>query len=211
MRLGAGNLKSLVVLICLGLAAYMTLKGLFGIWRTRWIDPVAMDLAAHGVGRQDLPTLVAGMDRRKPQRRPNGCSRSSSRARSSPSSSRIANSARASTMSWAASWSASSSSAGWYVTGHLGYRRESRDPREASSSPPTAAPSSRCRSWRRVALHAGAAHALDRQVAGRHVRDRGAAGVDRGVVRVCDRVEDFPLGRPSRHRGHREPRDRAAS
>ncbi len=59
VRLGGGSLKSLVVFICLGLAAYMTLKGLFGVWRTRWIDPVATDLAAHGIARQDVPTIVA--------------------------------------------------------------------------------------------------------------------------------------------------------
>jgi uncharacterized membrane protein YedE/YeeE len=59
VRLGAGSLKSLVVVICLGLAAYMTLKGLFGVWRAQWIDPVATDLAAHGVTRQDLPAMVA--------------------------------------------------------------------------------------------------------------------------------------------------------
>lgn len=59
VRLGAGSLKSLVVFICLGIAGYMTLKGLFGIWRTRFIDPVATDFAAHGLSRQDLPTLIA--------------------------------------------------------------------------------------------------------------------------------------------------------
>ena len=59
VRLGGGSLKSLVVFICLGIAAYMTLKGLFAIWRTRWIDPVATDLAAHNIARQDVPTLIA--------------------------------------------------------------------------------------------------------------------------------------------------------
>ena len=59
VRLGAGSLKSLVVFICLGIAAYMTLKGLFGVWRTRWIDPVATDFAAHSLARQDLPTVLA--------------------------------------------------------------------------------------------------------------------------------------------------------
>ena len=59
VRLGGGNLKSLVVFTFLGIAAYMTLKGLFAIWRTRWIDPVATDLAAHNLPRQDLPTLVS--------------------------------------------------------------------------------------------------------------------------------------------------------
>ena len=59
VRLGAGSLKSLVVFFFLGIAAYMTLKGLFAIWRVRWIDPVATDLAAAHVPRQDLPTLIA--------------------------------------------------------------------------------------------------------------------------------------------------------
>jgi uncharacterized protein len=59
VRLGGGSLKSLVVSIFLGIAAYMTLKGLFAIWRTRWLDPVAIDLAAYGIPRQDLPTLIA--------------------------------------------------------------------------------------------------------------------------------------------------------
>ncbi len=59
VRLGAGSLKSLVVFFFLGIAAYMTLKGLFGIWRASWIDPVALDLSARHVPRQDLPTLIS--------------------------------------------------------------------------------------------------------------------------------------------------------
>ncbi len=59
IRLGAGNLKSLVVFVFLGIAAYMTLKGLFGIWRVTWIDPVAFDLANAHLVRQDLSTLLA--------------------------------------------------------------------------------------------------------------------------------------------------------
>ena len=59
VRLGGGSLKSVVVFVFFGIAAYMTLKGLFGIWRTSWIDPVAIDLAARGIARQDLPTLAA--------------------------------------------------------------------------------------------------------------------------------------------------------
>jgi uncharacterized protein len=59
VRLGAGSLKSLIVFVFLGIAAYMTLKGLFAMWRTAWIDPVATNLAAHGIPRQDLPTLLA--------------------------------------------------------------------------------------------------------------------------------------------------------
>jgi len=59
VRLGGGSLKSVVVFAFFGIAAYMTLKGLFAIWRTSWIDPVAIDLAARGLPRQDLPTLVS--------------------------------------------------------------------------------------------------------------------------------------------------------
>jgi uncharacterized membrane protein YedE/YeeE len=59
VRLGGGNLKSLIVFVFLGIAAYMTLKGLFAIWRTALIDPVATDLARFGLPRQDLPALVA--------------------------------------------------------------------------------------------------------------------------------------------------------
>ena len=61
VRLGGGSLKSLVVFTFLGIAAYMTLKGLFAVWRTRWIDPVATDLSAHNVARQDLPTILASV------------------------------------------------------------------------------------------------------------------------------------------------------
>jgi uncharacterized membrane protein YedE/YeeE len=59
VRLGGGSLKSLVVFTFLGIAAYMSLKGLFAIWRTRFIDPVATDLSASNVPRQDLPTIIS--------------------------------------------------------------------------------------------------------------------------------------------------------
>ena len=59
IRVGGGNLKSLVVFVFLGIAAYMTLKGVFAVWRTRWIDVVATDLSRFGLPRQDLPAIVA--------------------------------------------------------------------------------------------------------------------------------------------------------
>ena len=55
LRIGSGNLKSLVVFLVLGVAAYMTLKGLFAVWRVAALDPVAVKLA----GSQDLPAIVA--------------------------------------------------------------------------------------------------------------------------------------------------------
>ena len=61
IRVGGGSLKSLVVFTFLGIAAYMTIKGLFAIWRTSWLDPVATNLTAVNVPRQDLPTLVASL------------------------------------------------------------------------------------------------------------------------------------------------------
>ncbi len=63
MRLGAGNLKSLIVFLVLAVTAYMTLKGVLGSFRVAAIDPVAVNLGAN----QDLPTLasaVLGVERR---------------------------------------------------------------------------------------------------------------------------------------------------
>ncbi len=48
-----------MVFVFLGLASYMTIKGLFAIWRTSWIKPVATDLAARKISGQDLPTLIS--------------------------------------------------------------------------------------------------------------------------------------------------------
>ncbi len=57
VRIGGGNVKSFVVLVFLGIAAYMTLKGLFGVWRVSFLDVVAID--ASKAGGQDLGSLVA--------------------------------------------------------------------------------------------------------------------------------------------------------
>lgn len=58
VRLGGGSLKSLVVFIVLGLFAYMTLRGLFGVLRIVTVDTVQISLA----GGQDLPRIFAGKD-----------------------------------------------------------------------------------------------------------------------------------------------------
>lgn len=58
LRAGAGNLKSLVVLLTLGLFAYMTLRGVFAVLRVGTVDRVAIELG----GGQDLPRLLAGGD-----------------------------------------------------------------------------------------------------------------------------------------------------
>lgn len=59
IRLGAGSVRSLVVLTFMGISAYMTLKGLFGQWRASFLDPVAIDLAAMGFKNQSLGALLA--------------------------------------------------------------------------------------------------------------------------------------------------------
>jgi uncharacterized membrane protein YedE/YeeE len=55
VRIGAGNLKSLVVFVFLGLSAYMTLRGLFGVIRVGTVDTVSVTLST----TQDLPSLLA--------------------------------------------------------------------------------------------------------------------------------------------------------
>ena len=54
IRLGAGNLKSLIVLIVLAAAAYMTLKGAFAPARAFVLDPVRFNV---GAPASDLPAI----------------------------------------------------------------------------------------------------------------------------------------------------------
>lgn len=70
VRVGGGSVRSLVVLVFMGLASYMTLKGLFGQWRADWLDPVALRLDAAGWPDQGLGTAVsriAGLETRTAQ------------------------------------------------------------------------------------------------------------------------------------------------
>jgi hypothetical protein len=61
LRLGGGSLRSLVVLVFVAISAYMTLKGLFGQWRSSFLDPVALDLSGLGMQGQGLPHLLAAL------------------------------------------------------------------------------------------------------------------------------------------------------
>ncbi|MCK6389994.1 MAG: YeeE/YedE family protein [Azonexus sp.] len=54
IRIGSGNLKSLVVFLVLGLFAYMTMRGVFGVFRVNVLDKVAVNLE----GGQDIPNLL---------------------------------------------------------------------------------------------------------------------------------------------------------
>ena len=59
VRLGGGNLKSLVVAMVLGLVAYMTLRGLLALVRV-WIESAAnIDLKARGLGNQNIGEMAA--------------------------------------------------------------------------------------------------------------------------------------------------------
>jgi len=58
VRAGAGNLKSIVVMLVLGVSAYMTLKGLFAVWRVNALDPWRFDVATLGAATADLPALA---------------------------------------------------------------------------------------------------------------------------------------------------------
>jgi uncharacterized membrane protein YedE/YeeE len=55
VRIGAGNLKSLVVFVVMGVAAFATLKGITAVLRVGTVDKVALTLRTG----QDLPTLIA--------------------------------------------------------------------------------------------------------------------------------------------------------
>jgi len=56
VRIGTGNLKSLVVFFVLGLAAYATLRGVTAVARVATLDTVSLTLATG----QDLPSMLAG-------------------------------------------------------------------------------------------------------------------------------------------------------
>src|SRR5258706_10057722 len=55
IRIGGGNLKSVVVFIVAGIAAYMTLRGILGALRVAVLEPAAVTLSTG----QDLPSLFS--------------------------------------------------------------------------------------------------------------------------------------------------------
>jgi len=59
VRVGGGNLKSLVVMIFIGLTAYMTMRGLLSLVKTNVIEVTNVNLAAHGISDQGIGTLVS--------------------------------------------------------------------------------------------------------------------------------------------------------
>ena len=68
LRLGGGSLRSLVVLVFMAIAAYMTLKGLFGQWRATLLDPVAVSQAEGALKGATLGHLLANISGLAPER-----------------------------------------------------------------------------------------------------------------------------------------------
>ncbi len=67
VRIGGGNLKSLVVLVIASIAAYYMLwgdiggVGFYDKFFNSWIAPSTIDLAARGIASQELGAIVAGL------------------------------------------------------------------------------------------------------------------------------------------------------
>ena len=55
IRIGGGNLKSLIVAIVMAITAYMSLRGILGVFRVASLDSVVLTLPV----AQDLPSLLA--------------------------------------------------------------------------------------------------------------------------------------------------------
>jgi len=61
VRLGAGNLKSLVVMIVLGSIAYRTLRGLLALVRVQLENATNIELKTHGLANQNIGEMVGAL------------------------------------------------------------------------------------------------------------------------------------------------------
>ncbi len=62
VRLGEGNMKSLVVLAIMGVAAWWMLFSNFGyLVFLQWMLPLSIDFANHGIPSQDIATVLSGI------------------------------------------------------------------------------------------------------------------------------------------------------
>lgn len=59
VRVGGGNLKSLVVMLVIGITAYMTMRGLFALIRMNVFEVTNVNLAAYDISDQGIGTLVS--------------------------------------------------------------------------------------------------------------------------------------------------------
>ena len=119
VRVGGGNLKSLVVFVVLGVSAFATLKGLTAVWRVATVDRVAATLPAG----QDLPSLLAQGSGVAPRHARRCCWACWSAARCWRGRWRGPRGGAATCCS-VASASARSMAAVWWVSGRLGHVAE---------------------------------------------------------------------------------------
>jgi uncharacterized membrane protein YedE/YeeE len=61
VRVGGGNLKSLVVMLLLGLTAYMTMRGVLALVRVNVIEVTNISLTDNGIGNQGIGTIIAAI------------------------------------------------------------------------------------------------------------------------------------------------------
>ncbi len=61
VRTGGGDLRSLVVIMVIGISAFMTIGGLFGPFRVAVFGPLMTDLSGAGVADQRLGTILAAV------------------------------------------------------------------------------------------------------------------------------------------------------
>ena len=62
IRVGGGNLKSVIVLFVAGIMAYiMTRTDFYGIVFHSWMNPISLDLAQLGILDQSLPTIISSI------------------------------------------------------------------------------------------------------------------------------------------------------
>ncbi len=61
VRVGGGNLKALVVLIILGITAYMTMRGVLAMVRLNWVYAVNADLTTQGIQDQSLFSYLGAL------------------------------------------------------------------------------------------------------------------------------------------------------
>lgn len=67
VRIGGGNLKSIVVVLVMGVTAYMTVRGLFGLVRIQIENATNVDLAAKGLKGQGIVDMLAALIGQEPE------------------------------------------------------------------------------------------------------------------------------------------------
>ncbi len=61
VRVGGGNLKALVVVLVLGITAYMTMRGILAIVRIDWIYAANVDLTSYSINDQSIFSYIGAL------------------------------------------------------------------------------------------------------------------------------------------------------